>query len=351
MKKTKLIIKLFIISATMNNCGNSTKNDLQQNKANQALSFREIKIGNQIWMAQNLNVSKFSNGDLIPEAKTIEEWNNASKSEQAAWCYYENDSIIGAKYGKLYNYYAINDSRGLAPDGWNIPNSAQWTELINSLGGEQEAGAKIIIQNDSSQCGFNSFISLYRCNNGKWNLDENEIDPIQAIWWSYENEYCQLVWGRSSYLLNVAKMEPREKNCGFSIRCIKKISNKNESNINQSFDCIPYEPKKGTNERQEILDIFRADCSPQTKFKVEHFQICNDWACACVTPTENNIEIAEPRWHLFKKVNSKWKIMDWNAGLSLNDDFELIDLPKQNSRVAKLIVAKYPSCPMAIFSN
>jgi uncharacterized protein (TIGR02145 family) len=99
-----------------------------------------VTIGKQIWHAKNLNVFTFRNGDPIPEAKTDEEWSWASDNEQPAWCYYNNDPANGSKYGKLYNWYAVNDPRGLAPAGYHIPTKAEWDALTVYLGGEDIAG-------------------------------------------------------------------------------------------------------------------------------------------------------------------------------------------------------------------
>jgi hypothetical protein len=92
-----------------------------------------VTIGNQVWMKQNLNVDEFRNGDPIPEAKSAEEWRNAYEYNQPAWCYYNNDPSNGSKYGKIYNYYAVSDTRGLAPKGWRIPRLEEWEELTNFL--------------------------------------------------------------------------------------------------------------------------------------------------------------------------------------------------------------------------
>ena len=94
----------------------------------------EIKIGNQTWAVKNLNVEKFNNGDPITEAKTDLEWKNAGENKVPAWCYYKNDPSNGEKYGKLYNWYAINDSRGIAPIGWHIPSFDEWIQLGNTAG-------------------------------------------------------------------------------------------------------------------------------------------------------------------------------------------------------------------------
>ena len=105
------------------------------------VSSQTVTIGTQVWMTKNLNVDKFRNGDPIPQAKTDEEWENAGKNKQPAWCYYDKDPANGAKYGKLYNWYAVNDSRGLSPVGFHIPTDAEWTKLVNFLG--SDAGTKM----------------------------------------------------------------------------------------------------------------------------------------------------------------------------------------------------------------
>jgi len=102
-----------------------------------------ITIGKQVWMSVNLNVDKFRNGDPIPEAKTDEAWESAWKNNQPAWCYYDNDPANGTKYGKLYNWYAVNDPRGLAPAGYHIPTDEEWTVLTDYLGGGGIAGEKM----------------------------------------------------------------------------------------------------------------------------------------------------------------------------------------------------------------
>lgn len=95
--------------------------------------YKNVKVGKQIWMAQNLNLSAFRNGDSIKEAKTYLEWKKACKEGKPVWCYYKNDTLNGNKYGKLYNWYAINDSRGIAPKGWKVPNYSDFETLVNTI--------------------------------------------------------------------------------------------------------------------------------------------------------------------------------------------------------------------------
>jgi uncharacterized protein (TIGR02145 family) len=108
-----------------------------------AQSDHTIEIGEQEWMAENLNVTTFRNGDSIPEAQTSEAWEKRIAQRKPAWCYYGMDSTNEEKYGKLYNWYAVNDPRGIAPIGWHVPSDAEWRTLIDYLGGEHFAGGKM----------------------------------------------------------------------------------------------------------------------------------------------------------------------------------------------------------------
>jgi uncharacterized protein (TIGR02145 family) len=104
---------------------------------------QDITIGTQTWTSKNLDVSTFRNGEAIPEAKSKEEWSKAGENKTAAFCYYDYDSKNGKVFGKLYNWFAIIDSRGLAPKGYHIPSDAEWTILTDKLGGEGIADKKM----------------------------------------------------------------------------------------------------------------------------------------------------------------------------------------------------------------
>lgn len=100
-------------------------------------SIPSVTIGTQIWSLRNLDVETYRNGDPIPQVTDGTEWANLTTG---AWCYYLNSSANGVVYGKLYNWYAVNDPRGLAPEGWHIPTNSEWTTLSNFLGGLTIAG-------------------------------------------------------------------------------------------------------------------------------------------------------------------------------------------------------------------
>ncbi len=103
--------------------------------------YRTVKIGTQLWLADNLNVATFRNRDIIPEVKDKKEWIQAGEEGRPAFCYYNNDLSKGLEYGKLYNWYAVNDERGLAPEGFHIPNELEWDTLVNYSG--DNAGNKM----------------------------------------------------------------------------------------------------------------------------------------------------------------------------------------------------------------
>lgn len=107
---------------------------------NIVLASNTVRIGTQKWMAKNLDIGRYRNGDKIPQVKSAAVWASLTTG---AWCWYNNDSATGAVYGKLYNWYAVNDPRGLAPVGWHIPSDAEWATLTSFLGGYGVAGGKL----------------------------------------------------------------------------------------------------------------------------------------------------------------------------------------------------------------
>jgi uncharacterized protein (TIGR02145 family) len=122
MRKFLLLFAGAAFVAFMNSCNTSES------------ASDEVQIGNQIWMTKNLNVEKFRNGDPIPEAKTTEEWINAGKNGQPAWCWHSEDKK--KECGRIYNFYAVSDKRNIAPTGWSVPSKANWETLREHLGAD-----------------------------------------------------------------------------------------------------------------------------------------------------------------------------------------------------------------------
>ena len=105
--------------------------------------YKTIQLGTQRWLTKNLEVTTFRNGDPIPHIQDFDQWMDAGMAEEPAWCYYHNKTENGEEYGKLYNWYAVIDPRGIAPAGWHVSSSAEWLELIEMLGGEEQAAIKL----------------------------------------------------------------------------------------------------------------------------------------------------------------------------------------------------------------
>ncbi|HTB07079.1 MAG TPA: fibrobacter succinogenes major paralogous domain-containing protein [Bacteroidia bacterium] len=188
----------------------------------------EVKIGKQVWMVKNLNVSSFKNGEIIPEAKTEAEWKKATIAQKPAWCYYNDDSNNGSKYGKLYNWYAVNDKRGLAPQGWHIASDSEYSALITYLSGGSKK--KDIAPSIKSKAGWedngqgtnsSGFTALPggACNGDG---DFGDLGNTAYFWTSTEdqNHTAALFYSVASDDATVWQVI-NFKSRGFSVRCIK----------------------------------------------------------------------------------------------------------------------------------
>jgi uncharacterized protein (TIGR02145 family) len=188
----------------------------------EANNIATVTIGEQAWMAQNLDVSKFQNGDSIRQARTNEEWEKAGKLKQPAWCYYNNDATNGKKYGKLYNWYAVTDKRGLAPKGFHIPDTTEWRNMINELG-ERTAGERIksvsgwLYKNsDSVESDFAGVPAGFRNADGEFSSAR-----IGGYWWSASEIPPGAKYYNITYFSEVINSDSGDKEKGFSVRCIR----------------------------------------------------------------------------------------------------------------------------------
>ena len=102
--------------------------------------YETVQIGEQLWMAENLKVTKYNNGDEIPTGHSDSDWSNLSTG---AYSVYDDNSSNADIYGKLYNWYTVDDSRGVCPEGWHVPSDNEYTVLTDYLGGESVAGGKM----------------------------------------------------------------------------------------------------------------------------------------------------------------------------------------------------------------
>jgi uncharacterized protein (TIGR02145 family) len=183
-----------------------------------------VVIGTQQWMRENLDVMTYRNGDVIPQVTDPTAWAGLTTG---AWCWYSNSADNGAIYGKLYNWYAVNDPRGLAPQGWHIPTDAEWTTLGTLLGGDAAAGGKMkttgttrwTTPNTSAtnESGFAGLPGGLRDVNGTFGGV-----GYGGYWWSATQNGSTLAWYRNLYY-NDGYLDRRYsfKKYGFSVRCLR----------------------------------------------------------------------------------------------------------------------------------
>jgi uncharacterized protein (TIGR02145 family) len=183
-----------------------------------------VSVCNQVWMTKNLDVSVYRNGDLIPQVTDSSQWVNLTTG---AWCYYNNDPANGAIYGKLYNWYAVNDPRGLAPAGYHVSTDSEWSSLVTCLGGDSTAGGKIkeaglmhwlspnIAATNSS--GITGLPAGCRDFDGSFKYISS-----YAIWWSSTEDDTTYSWARDLYYNDGVILRFNDlKLLGFSVRCLK----------------------------------------------------------------------------------------------------------------------------------
>lgn len=187
-----------------------------------------VSIGSQCWMEKNLDVTTYRDGTPITQVDDNYAWSLGN----AAWCYYDKDPANGAIYGKLYNWYAVDDPRKLAPKGWHIPTDADWTTLADFLGGNAAAGGKMkstgtTLWNSPNSDATNS--SGFTALPGGARLYDGGFASIgiDGFWWSATDWYGSnsalsryLVYWNS--YLNRDWMNS-DKRVGFSVRCILDV--------------------------------------------------------------------------------------------------------------------------------
>ncbi len=188
--------------------------------------YETVMIGSQIWMRENLRTSTFRNGDSIFHAPDNGTW---SKLKTGGWCHLYNQNSQCDVYGKLYNFYAVEDSRGLCPVGWRIPTENDFNILTQYLGGEQIAGGKLKVVGTTcwqtpnlgatNESGFSALPGGQRSIIGKFGNLGNS-----GSWWTSSKNKANTAW--SIYLFsftggNAVYKYFNEYNVGLSVRCIK----------------------------------------------------------------------------------------------------------------------------------
>jgi len=194
--------------------------------------YQTVKIGDQWWMAENLKVTHYRNGDAIPNVTSDSDWEYLTIG---AYCNYNNNSSNANTYGRLYNWFAVNDSRNIAPNGWHVPSDAEWKELEMYLGMNQteadddgwrgtDEGNKLRSTsgwendgNGTDDYGFTALPGGYRHSSGYFYLLGDFAD-----FWSSTELSIIFAWSRE-LICNYALVNRNlsYKQYGFSVRLVK----------------------------------------------------------------------------------------------------------------------------------
>ena len=185
--------------------------------------FDSVTINEQIWMKKNLEVLFFKNGEPINQVVNAGDWEKACDSNEPAWCYYNFDAGNSA-YGKLYNWHAVNDARGLAPSGWRIPTVSDFNTLATNLGGSSVAGKKLKESGTShwdTANGTNT--SLFTALGGGYCNNAGSMTQLKKTAYFWTNQESGTT-ARSFYAEDANDVFSNnyfDKCYGFSVRCIK----------------------------------------------------------------------------------------------------------------------------------
>ena len=191
-------------------------------------TYKTVTIGTQTWMAENLKVSKYSDGTTISNITVNTQWSNLTTG---AWSYYKNDVANNAKYGKLYNWYAVskttNGNKNVCPTGWHVPTDAEWTVLTDYLGGASVAGGKMKEVGTTSWNSPNTNAtntSLFSALPGGY-LDNigycSEIGN-KSFWWSSTEVNTDDAWYSTLFYYDgLAERLYFTKKIGLSVRCLR----------------------------------------------------------------------------------------------------------------------------------
>jgi uncharacterized protein (TIGR02145 family) len=214
-----MVLLIMLINSCSNDENNNTNVPSDTVRDIDGNLYHTVKIGTQVWMVENLKTTKYRNGTAIPKVADSATWCNLTTP---GFCDYNNTDSNYKTYGRLYNWFAIDDYRNLAPAEWHVSTSADWTTLINFLGGASVAGAKL------KEIGFNHWSDP---NTGATNSSgftalpgggRNNFGSFFGMghsgnWWTTAiNSYYYINYNGT--LVGKIGIENQH---GFSVRCIK----------------------------------------------------------------------------------------------------------------------------------
>ena len=185
-------------------------------------TYKTVRIGNQVWMTENLRTTKYSDGTAIPNVTDDNQW----YSKNSIWCNYNNDSQNDKIYGKLYNWHAVKKGK-LCPTSWHVPKASEWEKLVEFLAAKEGTDLKSTSGwnenedgtsgNGTDDYGWFALPGGYRQNNG----DFGRIG-INGSWWSLSKKNGEYAWnfGLEASSSSISQYYS-DKKFGLSVRCIK----------------------------------------------------------------------------------------------------------------------------------
>ncbi len=186
--------------------------------------YHPVIIGRQVWLKENLQVTRYRDGTPLPQIQAEAEW---SRLATGAYCLSENEPEAYKRiYGLLYNYYAVTDERRLCPEGWHVPSKQEWQELEDYLGGPDVAGGRMKDRRSglwpgplgtAEESGFGALPA-----GGRGRMGSPGEIGIYATWWSATEHDSLYAWHWGLYPDNPrTRRNPGHKASGFSVRCIR----------------------------------------------------------------------------------------------------------------------------------
>ena len=187
-------------------------------------TYKTIQIDESIWMAENLRVSRYQNGDPIQNISNNTDWKN---NNTGALCSYNNNNQNDIPYGKLYNWFAVFNSKKICPAGWHIPTDTEWSGLESFLGGNSIAGGKMKSTGtkywNCPNGGADNSSGFSALPGGKRDADGIFFDiNTGGNWWTATDYEPEFALNRTlSYLNGFFEFNGELKSSGFSVRCVK----------------------------------------------------------------------------------------------------------------------------------